>query len=72
MRPRCLPTVRVGQLGVAQQQVVEIVKALALDARVLIMDEPTAALADHEVELLYDLVRRLQGGESGCCTCRTG
>ncbi|MET8266686.1 sugar ABC transporter ATP-binding protein [Micromonospora arida] len=51
---------RVGQLGVAQQQVVEIAKALALDARLLIMDEPTAALADHEVELLYGLVRRLQ------------
>ncbi|MFC4037100.1 sugar ABC transporter ATP-binding protein [Dactylosporangium siamense] len=54
------PGVKVGRLGVAQQQVVEIVKALALDARLLIMDEPTAALADHEVELLYALVRRLQ------------
>ena len=54
------PAVKVGRLGVAQQQVVEIVKALALDARLLIMDEPTAALADHEVELLYALVRRLQ------------
>ncbi|WBB80990.1 sugar ABC transporter ATP-binding protein [Micromonospora sp. WMMD882] len=54
------PDARVGELGVAQQQVVETAKALALDARLLIMDEPTAALADHEVELLYRLVRRLQ------------
>ncbi|GGM27625.1 sugar ABC transporter ATP-binding protein [Micromonospora yangpuensis] len=52
--------VPVRRLGVARQQVVEIAKALALDARLLIMDEPTAALADHEVELLYALVRRLQ------------
>jgi ribose transport system ATP-binding protein len=54
------PQALVGRLGVAQQQVTEIVKALSLDTRVLIMDEPTAALADHEVELLYRLVRRLQ------------
>ncbi|HEX2131885.1 MAG TPA: sugar ABC transporter ATP-binding protein [Actinophytocola sp.] len=54
------PTAAVATLSVAQRQVVEIVKALGTDARVLAMDEPTAALADHEVELLYDLVRRLR------------
>src|SRR4029453_13964702 len=54
------PGTRVGRLGVAQQQVVEIVKTLALDARLIIMSEPTAALADHEVGQLYALVRRLQ------------
>ncbi|WP_436500035.1 sugar ABC transporter ATP-binding protein [Actinokineospora sp. HUAS TT18] len=54
------PTAEVTRLSVAQRQVVEIVKALSTDATVLAMDEPTAALADHEVELLYDLVRRLR------------
>ncbi|MFE9751531.1 sugar ABC transporter ATP-binding protein [Saccharothrix saharensis] len=53
------PASTVARLSVAQRQVVEIVKALSADARVLAMDEPTAALADHEVELLYALVRRL-------------
>ncbi|MFD4421086.1 sugar ABC transporter ATP-binding protein [Agromyces sp. NPDC058484] len=50
----------VRSLTVAEQQIVEIVKALSTDARVIQMDEPTAALADHEVELLYAIVRRLK------------
>ena len=54
------PEADVVRLSVAQRQVVEIVKALSTDAKVLAMDEPTAALADHEVELLYDLVARLR------------
>ena len=53
------PASRVGSLTVAEQQIVEIVKALSFDARVIAMDEPTAALSDHEVELLYAIVRRL-------------
>ena len=44
---------KVRTLSVAQQQVVEIVKAMSFDARLISMDEPTAALDDHEVELLY-------------------
>ncbi len=49
----------VRSLSVAEQQVVEIAKAVSFDARVIQMDEPTAALADHEVELLYAIIRRL-------------
>ena len=54
------PRSLVRRLSVAQQQMVEIVKALSLDARLLVMDEPTAALAEHEVEVLFALVRRLR------------
>jgi ABC-type sugar transport system ATPase subunit len=57
------PRMPVRWLAVAQRQVVEIVKALSTDARVIAMDEPTAALADHEVELLYDLVGRLRAND---------
>src|ERR687897_369463 len=54
------PRSRVGDLSVAQQQVVEVVEARSLDARILVMDEPTAALADEEVDQLLALVRRLR------------
>ena len=50
----------VRDLSVAQQQVVEIIKARSLDARILVFDEPTAALAESEVEVLFSLIRRLQ------------
>ncbi|WP_424922792.1 sugar ABC transporter ATP-binding protein [Aeromicrobium phragmitis] len=53
------PTRRVRTLSVAEQQIVEIAKAVSLDARVIQMDEPTAALADHEVALLYDIIGNL-------------
>ena len=47
-------------LTLAQQQTVEIAKALSLNTRVLIMDEPTASLSAHEVERLFDIVSRLK------------
>ena len=53
------PQARVGSLTVAEQQIVEIVKALSFEAQVISMDEPTAALSDREVELLYAIIRRL-------------
>ncbi|GAA1686877.1 sugar ABC transporter ATP-binding protein [Glycomyces endophyticus] len=54
------PTARVGSLSVAHQQIAEIAKALSQGADLICMDEPTAALADAEVELLYRLVGRLR------------
>ena len=51
---------RVGELSFAKKQMVEIVKALATDARVVIMDEPTAAISEDEVSKLFKLVRELK------------
>ncbi len=49
----------VRSLSVAEQQLVEIAKAISMDSRLLIMDEPTAALALDETQRLHDLIRRL-------------
>ena len=48
------------ELGVAQQQVVEIAKALSQNARLLVMDEPTAALSDHEIDRLFAQIKALK------------
>ena len=65
------PTERVEQLTVARQQMVEIAKALSFNAKVLIMDEPTAALNDAEVEVLFELIRRFATRRPASSTSRT-
>ncbi|MGP9536411.1 sugar ABC transporter ATP-binding protein [Brachybacterium sp. AOP43-C2-M15] len=50
------PSTPVGDLRVGQQQIVEIARALSIDARILIMDEPTSALAAREVETLFGII----------------
>ncbi|MFF3748259.1 sugar ABC transporter ATP-binding protein [Streptomyces kronopolitis] len=59
------PDTPVGELGIARLQMVEIAKALSLDARVLIMDEPTAVLTSEEVETLFEIVRELRDSGVG-------
>jgi ribose transport system ATP-binding protein len=51
---------KVGELSVAFQQLTEIAKALALEARLIVMDEPTSALPDEEVDHLFEIIRRLR------------
>jgi ribose transport system ATP-binding protein len=54
------PRIRVAQLGIAQQQMVEIAKAISLDAGILIMDEPTSALTEREIAELFTRMRTLR------------
>lgn len=59
------PTDLVKDLSVAQQQMVEIAKAISVDSRVLIMDEPTAALTDSEVEKLFEIINSFRDAGIG-------
>ncbi|MFE3836975.1 sugar ABC transporter ATP-binding protein [Pseudogemmobacter sonorensis] len=54
------PRVRLRELGIASKHLVAIARALSIDARVVIMDEPTAALSHKEIHELYDLVEQLK------------
>ncbi len=60
MRMHLRPTALVRSLSVAEQQMVEIAKAISRDVRVLIMDEPTSALSEAEVETLFDIIGQLR------------
>lgn len=54
------PSTRCGDLSIAQRQQVEIAKALSVQARILILDEPTSCLSAHETERLLDIIRQLR------------
>lgn len=56
---RIAPESRIADLRIGEQQLVEIAKALSLNARILIMDEPTSALSSSECETLFKIVRQL-------------
>ena len=60
------PHERVGALGIGQQQMVEIAKALALNAHILILDEPTSALSDTEIEVFLGMLRTLRRRGVAC------
>src|SRR6266403_5764678 len=54
------PLIPVRNLGIGQQQLIEIAKALTQDARIVVLDEPTAALTDSEVETLFAILNNLR------------
>ena len=60
------PAAQCARLGVGQKQLVEIVKALGKNSRILILDEPTAALAEHEVQVLLKIIRDLRTRGIAC------
>ena len=57
------PTIKVGKLTTAQQQMVEIAKALSMEAKIIVMDEPTSSLSEKEVEKLFDFIHVLKEKE---------
>jgi ribose transport system ATP-binding protein len=59
-RPDIPVNVQVGRLSVAEQQLVEIGRAVAIGCRVLVLDEPTSSLTARDIERLFELVRRLK------------
>ena len=59
------PRAPAGTLNTARQQMVAIARGVSLGARILVLDEPTSSLAEREVAILYDLIRRLQAQGTG-------
>lgn len=66
------PEQKMSELSVGQQQMIEIAKALMVDAKVIIMDEPTAALTQSETEVLFQVINSLRKKEFQSYTYHTG
>ena len=61
----CDPDTLVGNLSVAQKQMVEISKAISMDVKILVLDEPTASITDKETERLFKIIRELKTKDIG-------
>ena len=59
------PATKVGGLSIGQKQMIEIAKAISYDSRIIVMDEPTASLSQHETETLIRLIRELKARNIG-------
>ena len=59
------PRATVGSLNIALRQMVAIARGVSLGARVVVLDEPTSSLTEHEVSILYDVIRRLKAEGTG-------
>jgi len=59
------PKVVLGSLNIASRQMIAIARGVSLGAKILVLDEPTSSLTDHEVGLLYDVIRRLKEQGTG-------
>jgi len=55
----------VSDLTIAQQQIIEIIKALSFNAKILVMDEPTSSLSEKDVDFLFDNIRKLKKAQVG-------
>lgn len=59
------PREKLGNLSVAEQQMVEIAKAISYDSKILVLDEPTAALSDSEIDKLFEIILKLKSNGVG-------
>lgn len=61
------PASEAQELSIAQQQMVEVAKALSIDANLIVMDEPTSSLTDQETEVLFSIMRSLKETSRNSC-----